>query len=100
MESLRSAPAAPPSSESLASLAEDLPELYRAILGRVADLERVGRRREAGLIRADATRAYSRAWDDAARRLLLALLSRADRSLTSPTRASGWSLRARIAAAR
>jgi hypothetical protein len=100
MESRSPDPVAPPSPEASPSLAEDLPELYRTILERVADLERAGRRRDAGLIRADATRAYSRAWDDGARRLLVALLSRADRALTSPARTTSWSLRSRIPAAR
>src|SRR5437016_1600376 len=39
--------------------AEDLPALYRGILDGVARLERLGARREAGLLRADATRAFS-----------------------------------------
>ena len=59
------------------TLAEDLPEIYRAILDRVAELERIGARRDAGRIRAAATRAYSDAWDESARRQLLGLLARA-----------------------
>lgn len=82
------------------TLAEDLPELYRAILDRVADLERIGARRDAGLIRANATRVYSNAWDEGARRRLLALLARANRGLVVPERTRGWTLRRRSAPAR
>lgn len=59
------------------SLAEALPNLYRAILDRVAELEADGRRTEAARVRADATRIYSRAWDERARRQLEALLRKA-----------------------
>jgi hypothetical protein len=59
------------------SPAEELPALYRAILDRVADLEAAGDRADAGRLRRDATRAYSRAWDDRARRQLETLLRRA-----------------------
>lgn len=93
-------PVAPPAPEPVASVAEDLPELYRAILERVADLERLGSRTEAGRIRMSATRAYSSAWDASAQRVLLALLARADRHLDAPTRARGWSLRRRSVATR
>ena len=80
-------------------MAEDLPELYRTILDRVAHLEHVGFRLEAGRIRASATRAYSSAWDASARRELLSLLHRADRQLVVPN-TRGWSLRRRSVAAR
>lgn len=93
-------PVAPPAPDSVASVAEDLPELYRTILDRVADLERVGSRTEAGRIREAATRAYSNAWDASAQRALLALLGRADRRLDTPTRPRGWSLRRRSVAIR
>lgn len=90
---------APP--EPGASLAEDLPTLYRAILDRVAELERLGARQEAARIRRAATAAYSAAWDRAALRLLGNLLARADRSLVLPEANRGWSLmRRRSAAAR
>lgn len=59
--------------------AEQLPALYRAILDRVAELEQAGDRTEAGRVRRAATAAYSRAWDDRARRELDALLRRAAR---------------------
>lgn len=57
--------------------AEELPSLYRAILDRIAALEAAGHRADAVRIRREATRAYSRAWDERARRELEALLRRA-----------------------
>ena len=66
--------------------AEELPALYRAILDRVAELEASGRRREAGRIRRQAAEAYSRAWDDRARRQLTSLLRTATRSSQPPAR--------------
>jgi hypothetical protein len=57
--------------------AEELPSLYRAILDRIAALEAAGQRSDASRIRRDATRAYSRAWDERARRELETLLRRA-----------------------
>lgn len=59
--------------------AEELPGLYRAILDRVAELEQAGARSEAIRVRRAATRAYSRAWDDKARRELDGLLRQARR---------------------
>jgi hypothetical protein len=82
------------------TLAEDLPEIYRAILDRVADLERIGARAEAGRIRVAATKAYSDAWDESARRHLLRLLARARRGLVVSERPRGWTLRRRSATAR
>ena len=99
MES-RPAPPVPVPAEPVATLAEDLPELYRAILDRVSSLERIGARREAGRIRAEATSAYSDAWDESARRHLVGLLGRADRGLSLDERPRGWSLRRRSTAAR
>ena len=61
------------------SPAEELPTLYRAILDRVAELESGGERAEATRVRYQATTAYSRAWDDRARRELESLLRRAER---------------------
>ncbi|MFL5668959.1 MAG: hypothetical protein ACJ77U_06200 [Chloroflexota bacterium] len=55
---------------------EDLPALYRAVLDRVAGIAASGRRSLANDVRAEAIRIYSRAWDDRARRELLALLNR------------------------
>jgi len=63
--------------------AEELPGLYRAILDRVAELEAGGDRAEAGRVRRAATKAYSRAWDDRARRDLETLLRRAARPTTA-----------------
>jgi hypothetical protein len=56
------------------SAAEELPALYRALLDRVAQLEAAGQRDVGFRIRSKATRIYSRAWDDRARRMLQALL--------------------------
>ncbi|HEY7701639.1 MAG TPA: hypothetical protein VIB02_04945 [Candidatus Limnocylindrales bacterium] len=58
--------------------AEELPALYRAILDRVAELEATGERARAARLRSDATDAYSKAWDERARRRLESLLRRAD----------------------
>jgi hypothetical protein len=60
------------------SPAEDLPSLYRQILDRVAEIEAAGDRNEAARVRRTATAAYSRAWDERARRELAALLRRAE----------------------
>ena len=61
------------------SVAHDLPELYRAVLERIATLELTGHRREAELMRREAVAAYSRAWDDTARRRIEQLRVRAER---------------------
>jgi hypothetical protein len=61
------------------SPSEELPALYRAILDRVADLEASGERLEAARLRTEATAAYSRAWDERARRRLESLLRHAVR---------------------
>ena len=68
-------------------VSEILPGLYRAVLDAVARLEAHGRRRDAALIRADATETYSRAWTPAAERKLRALRARADRIIESRRRA-------------
>jgi hypothetical protein len=59
--------------------AEVLPDLYRAILDAVARLEASGERARAARLRRDATAAYSRAWDERAKRRLEALLRDASR---------------------
>jgi hypothetical protein len=100
MESRPTLPDQPSVPESSASVAEDLPELYRDILDRVADLERMGARNEAARIRIDATRAYSNRWDEGARRVLTALIARADRTAAAPPRMRHWSLRRRSVFAR
>lgn len=58
------------------SPAEELPALYRAALDRVAQVATTGQRDLANRIRAEATRIYSRSWDERARRELEALLRR------------------------
>ena len=69
--------------------AEELPALYRAILDRVADLETHGDRAQAARVRAHATRIYSRAWDERARRGLIALLRKTGPSTGEPVPAVG-----------
>jgi len=58
------------------SAAEVLPSLYRAVLDRVAEIAASGERSLANDVRSEATRIYSRAWDDRARRELEGLLRR------------------------
>ena len=54
--------------------AEELPELYRALLDRIAQIDASGQRTLGYRIRTEATRIYSRAWDDRSRRGLENLL--------------------------
>jgi hypothetical protein len=75
------------------SVAEALPELYREVLDRVAALEKHGYRGEATLVRAEATRVYSAAWNEAARRRLRALRIHAERVVAGrdrPRRQQPW----------
>lgn len=58
------------------SAAEELPALYRALLDWVAQIEAEGRRAAAYRLRHEATRIYSKCWDDHARRALQGLISR------------------------
>ena len=74
------------------SPSEELPALYRAILDRVAAMEASGDRVEAAQLRSDATEAYSRAWDERARRRLETLLRQATRP-TADERRHGRSAR-------
>ena len=60
-------------------VAEVLPVLYRSVLDAVGRLEARGLRREAATIRADATEAYSAAWNQAAVRRLTSLRDRAEK---------------------
>lgn len=60
-------------------VAEVLPSLYRAVLDAVADLELRGHRLDAAALRADATRAYSGAWNPAAAHRMRVLRARAVR---------------------
>ena len=55
--------------------------LYRSVLDAVSRLEACGLRREAANIRADATEAYSAAWNPAALQRLTRLRDRADKVL-------------------
>ena len=64
-----------------APVAERLPDSYRRVLDRVADLEAAGHRREADLVRGDAIAAYSRRWNERAARRLERLVERAERVL-------------------
>jgi hypothetical protein len=56
------------------SASEELPALYRALLDRIAQIDASGHRAAGYRIRIEATRIYSRAWDDRARRGLEDLL--------------------------
>jgi len=78
------------------SPSEELPALYRAVLDGVAELERLGERREAGRVRADAVRAYSRSWDAAGRRKLETILHRAERVAAERRRNGGAPARRRL----
>ena len=69
------------------TVAHELPALYREILDRIAALEKAGHRREADLVRVDAVRVYSSAWDGASRRRLELLRTRAERVLHGTERA-------------
>jgi hypothetical protein len=60
-------------------VAEILPGLYRAVLDAVADLELRGHRSDAAALRADATQAYSGAWNAATAHRLRVLRARAAR---------------------
>ena len=74
------------------SAAEELPALYRALLDRIAQIDAAGHRDVGYKIRTEATRIYSRAWDDRARRGLEDLLRQsadkpvAHRSIRGATR--------------
>lgn len=72
--------------ETQLSPAEELPALYRVILDGVAQLEQLGERREAGLVRAEATRVYSTSWDENGRRRLAALCRRVERVVAGEER--------------
>jgi hypothetical protein len=86
--------------EPASTPAEDLPGLYRTILERIAALEQIGERAEAGRIRASATAAYSGAWNEAGRARLVALIARADRAIIDRDQPRGWAMRRRASASR
>ena len=65
-------------------VAESLPDRYRRVLDRVADLEASGRHVDADRVRRDATRAYSRSWTWKTASRLDSLADSADRLLRSP----------------
>jgi hypothetical protein len=97
----RSSPAQPAVAVEAASTpADDLPGLYREILDRVAALEQIGERSQAGRIRMAATEAYSDAWNETGRSRLLGLIDRADRTIAGHDRPRGWTLRRRSVPAR
>lgn len=66
-----------------APVAESLPERYRRVLDRIAELETAGRHREADRVRRDATRSYSRRWNDQTAERLDFLAERAERLLAT-----------------
>lgn len=65
-------------------VAESLPDRYRRVLDRVADLEAAGRHAEADRVRRDATRSYSRSWTSRTANRLDSLADRAEHLLRSP----------------
>jgi hypothetical protein len=100
METRQPPPPAQAAGDPVLSPADELPGLYRMVLDRVALLEGIGERHEAGQIRFSATTAYSGAWNDAGRHRLVLLVARADRILSNRDRPHGWTLRRRSAPAR
>jgi hypothetical protein len=68
------------------SPADGLPAVYRSILDGVAALEGVGARREAALLRAEATKIYSTAWDEVGLRRLRHIQARIDRMIAADER--------------
>jgi len=67
--------------------AEDLPQLYRAVLDTVVRLEHLGDRDFAWKVRRDAVRTYSTRWDDHGRRALERLNREAQLHLAASARA-------------
>jgi hypothetical protein len=72
--------------EPRSSPADDLPSVYRSILDGVAALERLGARREAALLRTEATKIYSTAWDEPGLRRLRHIRSRIERIIAGEER--------------
>jgi hypothetical protein len=97
METRASASTAGAASDPATTVAHDLPGLYRVILDRVAQLESIGSRNEAGRIRVLATAAYSGAWNEAGRHRLVGLIGRADRVIADNANPRAWALRRRPA---
>ncbi len=67
--------------------AEDLPNLYRAVLDTIGRLEHVGERQFAWKIRRDAVRTYSTSWDDRGRKVLQRLNGEAQQHLAASAHA-------------
>ena len=86
--------------ETHSSPAEDLPALYRAILDGLAQLERLGARREAALLRAEATSVYSTAWTQGGLRRLNQIRRRIQRVIAGDERPRTSRPRSRALAAR
>jgi hypothetical protein len=77
--------------EAMPDSAEELPTLYRSILGLVDELERCEGRDEAGRMRRQALLYYASAWDTRNRRRLELLQERLRRSIASRRRGpSRW----------
>jgi hypothetical protein len=72
--------------EPRSSPADDLPSVYRSILDGIAVLEGLGARREAALLRAEATKIYSTAWDEPGLRRLRHIKSRIERIISGEER--------------
>jgi hypothetical protein len=65
---------------------DEMPQLYRAVLDLVSDLARLGDRRQAEQIRAEAIQAYSAAWTGRQSEVLKRLVDRAGRSVQAQRR--------------
>jgi hypothetical protein len=100
METTSSSTQAPSAADPAATLAEELPGLYRMILERVAELELLGDRSDAARIRMSATEAYSGSWDEGGRARLVTLINRADRVIAGHAQPRGFALRRRSVPAR
>jgi hypothetical protein len=73
---------------------EELPVLYRTILGLVSELEQCNRRPEAERIRAQALSAYATSWDIRQRKRLELLADKLRRSIAAERRpAHTWTRR-------
>jgi hypothetical protein len=83
-----------------APVSELLPETYRRVLDRIADLEAAGHRLEADLLRRDAIAAYSARWNERAARRLVRLAARAERVLDGHDRPRRTDSRGRAGLAR
>lgn len=80
------------------STAEDMPNLYRAVLDTVWRLERVGERDYALVIRRRAVVAYGTRWNEGGRRELDRINRDGLRRLARPRHAAGFAIEATIEA--